>query len=121
MTNEVCNICHQPIIPGANNTILTKSDNDVWLLCHYACYDQYIGKCATCANRTCALDKDNTAPKYVVKAERRGNVTIQTQVLNPTLVDKHCAAGCLCYVNQSCVRQSGQGCQSYKLIVSKPQ
>ena len=123
MTNEVCNICHQPIIPGANNTILTKTDNDIWLLCHYACYEQYIGKCATCGHRKCALDEDNTAPKFVVKVVRQGAMTIQTQVLNPVLVDKYCGEDCQCWdPNQNeCVRQNGLGCQNYKLIASTHQ
>ena len=123
MTNEVCNICHKPIIPGANNTILTKTDNDIWLLCHYACYDQYIGKCATCGYRTCKLDEDHTAPKYVTKVTTQGNMRIQTQVLNPSLVDKYCVAGCQCWAESTrqCVRQTGLGCQNYKLIASMHQ
>ena len=115
-----CDICSKPGVP--TNTILFKTDNDIWLLAHLACYDQYIGKCASCVNaQACTLDADHTLPKYVMKIVRQGSMTLQTQVLNPQLVDKHCHNGCLCYDGNNCLHQNGQGCQNYKLIVSTHQ
>lgn len=114
-----CDICGKPLYP--NNTILTATADNEWVRIHYACYDQYIGKCATCSACQCKLDQDHTAPKYIMSPVRRGNMIIQTQILNPLLVDKYCRAGCLCWNQTSCVRQTGLGCQNYKLIMSKRQ
>lgn len=88
---------------------------------HFVCYDQYIGKCSTCSATICQLEKDNTLPHIVTKVVRQGPMTMQTQVLNPQLVDKYCRAGCLCFDGNNCVRQTIQSCQNYKLIVLKHQ
>ena len=119
MTPLICDICGKPM--AYSNSILLKTDDGEWVQVHFVCYDTYIGKCATCSACDCELDKDNTAPKYTVKVVRQGPMTVQTQVLNPSLVDKHCRVGCQCWAENQCVRQSGHGCQNYKLIVSKPQ
>ena len=121
MAPLICDICSKPM--WYSNSIILKSDNGEWVQVHLACYDQYIGKCATCSAIQCELDKDNTAPKFVTKIVRQGNFTAQTQVLNPSLVDKHCRVGCQCWDSNrnSCVRQNGQGCQNYKLIALKRQ
>jgi hypothetical protein len=120
MTNFLtCDICGKPGVP--TNTILFKSDNDVWLLAHQTCYDQYVGKCTTCNTTECALEKDHSVPQYTMKVEQRGPMRIQTQVLNPILIDRHCKNGCLCWDGNNCARQTSQSCQNYKLIASEHQ
>ena len=120
MTKYTCDLCGQDAYP--HNSILVQTDNDLYLLVHRACYDSYIGKCNTCAlARTCSLELDNTAPKYVMETSRQGPMTIQAQVLNPILVDKHCVVDCQCWDGKNCRRQTIQTCQSYKLIVSERQ
>ena len=109
-----CDICGQVLHP--NNTILLKSDNDIWLLVHYTCYDQYIGKCASCNNASCALATDHTLPQYVTQIVQQGNMRLQKQVLNPALVDKHCKTGCACWHNNRCEKTNSQSCENYKLI-----
>lgn len=111
----VCDICGKPMF--ASNSIFFKDDNDKWVHIHYVCYDQYIGKCITCSTCVCNLDKDTTMPRIVMKTVQHGNMVMQTQVINPDLVNKYCKSGCVCWNGTNCLRQTVQSCDKYTLII----
>lgn len=134
--NKICIIDHQPHEPDyycGNHTnqpticdmcgciildrrgIITKNKTDNFILICEDCYNT-LGTCGTCT-QDCSLEKDNTMPRTVMKTVRQGNMTMQTQVLNPDLVAKHCPS-CKCYRNNQCLRQKGSSCDKYESVIS---
>lgn len=88
-----CGICGTP---NNDNLYVYEIENEY----HYICPNCYtaLGTCNTCSHTDdCGLVKDNSKPTYVFQTVRQGSMTIQSQVLNPELVMKHCS-NCKCAI-----------------------
>ncbi len=76
-----------------------------------------IGTCHTCENiATCDFQNDHNEPQVVMKTVRQGMMTMQTQIKNPVLVDRHCKH-CQCGLTTGdCLRDNnGIGCKNWKV------
>lgn len=90
-----CAICGIP----EDNLYIYEIETEYHYLCP-SCYSK-LGNCATCNDiNNCSLTKDNSKPTYVFQTVRQGNMTLQTQVLNPELVMKHCP-NCRCAIKNT--------------------
>lgn len=114
---NTCDFCGSLIdAPFQPGIIIFNEKQEIKLICRN-CYSKE-GTCLTCTiNASCALNNDNTMPRYVNKVVRQGNMTLQTQVLNPDLVAKHCPS-CKCYENGQCARQKNSCCSNYDSVFS---
>ena len=58
----------------------------------------------------CGFRTDHTMPAYVTQNVRKGFMTMQTQVKNPNLVEKHCTT-CRCSIDDrgTCGKENNAG------------
>lgn len=106
-----CEICGQP----KDTVMIWQNDNTEKLICT-DCYN-LIGSCRTCANANiCNFKNDHSEPQVVSKTIQQGFMTMQTQVKNPHLVEKHCST-CRCSdVNNNCFKDdNGANCTNWQL------
>ena len=106
-----CELCGQP----KDTVMIWQNDNTEKLICT-DCYNS-IGSCHTCVNvNTCNFKNDHSEPQVVSKTIQQGFMTMQTQVKNPHLVEKHCST-CRCSdVNNNCFKDdTGAGCPNWQL------
>ena len=108
-----CDICRKGLKP--EDTTICQVDDHNLILCNQCC--SLIGKCATCTyQRECGFEKDHSMPHYVMQTIQQGMMTMQTQIKNPELVQKHCPS-CRCHVNNQCLKQTnGDVCQSWSIL-----
>ena len=96
------------------NLLIVQEGNDNYVVCpdHYAAFHS----CQTCVrSNICGFKSDHSEPQIVMKTVRQGYMTMQTQVKNPNLIQKHCVK-CGCYKNDTCLKdESGQSCPSWQL------
>ena len=106
-----CEICGQP----KDTVMIWQNDNTEKLICS-GCYN-LIGSCYTCVNANiCNFKNDHSEPQVVSKTIQQGFMTMQTQVKNPHLVEKHCSI-CRCSdVNNNCLKDdTGAECPNWQL------
>lgn len=107
-----CDICGGHIM----STAILEVDKDGAV--HQMCQNcAQLPLCATCINKDkCAFQTDTScaAPHMITTQERRGNVVLQTQKINPERVNMTCAKGCICYQDNHCLKNDGVGCNNYK-------
>ena len=92
---ETCAICGRPIY-NINLLLDVQEDGSVRYI-HLAC-GKALNTCATCANlQVCEFDTNpDPTPKVVMQTVRQGNMVMQTQVRNPSRVEKFCKE-CSCF------------------------
>ncbi len=104
----VCGSTEQLIIYETNDTVIPFCPNCSAL----------IGTCQTCKNKgQCDFQNDHSEPQVVMKTVRQGMMTMQTQVKNPKLVERHCKH-CQCGLptGECLVENNGAGCKNWKMI-----
>ena len=110
--NSVCVVCKNPI---ANDAIILEPNIPICA----NCYNAYYGRCEACRHyqEGCALQNDRTEPPIINQTVRQGFMTIQQQVRNPKLVNRHCVK-CQCGIDKQCLRDGhGAGCPNWTLLV----
>lgn len=106
-----CEICGQP-----KDTVMIWQDGNTEKLICSDCYN-LISSCHTCVNlNICNFRNDHSEPQMVSKTIQQGFMTMQTQVKNPRLVNKHCST-CRCSdINNNCFKDdTGAGCPNWQL------
>ena len=110
-----CSICKQ-LIPSKDILIYPFQNQNLFLCDKCA---QLIGTCHTCAyQQNCGFRSDRSEPQVVMRTVRQGMMTMQTQVKNPNLVQKHCL-NCRCSYGTegNCLRDSnGVACNSWSIL-----
>lgn len=89
---------------------------------HYICANHHkvLYTCQACAhNQECGFQNDHSAPPYVMRQVRQGNMVIQQQVKNPKLIARHCPT-CKCSFgnNNDCFKETCSnepGCPNWQL------
>lgn len=111
---RTCHICGS-VIFGAG---VLEADGDIW---HELCQRCVAAApCAVCQHTDCRFQSDQSCqePPFVMVEQRKGNMIMQTQAINPKRVQATCAQGCSCYHETEegfiCFRQEGCGCKNYK-------
>ena len=111
---RTCHICGS-VIFGAG---ILEVDGDIW---HELCQRcAAAAPCAVCQHTDCRFQSDQSCqePPFVMVEQRKGNVIMQAQAINPKRVQATCAQGCSCYHETEegfiCFRQEGCGCKNYK-------
>lgn len=111
---RTCHICGS-VIFGAG---ILEADGDIW---HELCQRcAAAAPCAVCQHTDCRFQSDQSCqePPFVMVEQRKGNMIMQTQAINPKRVQATCAQGCSCYHETEegfiCFRQEGCGCKNYK-------
>lgn len=111
---RTCHICGS-VIFGAG---ILEADEDIW---HELCQRcAAAAPCAVCQHTDCRFQSDQSCqePPFVMVEQRKGNVIMQAQAINPKRVQATCAQGCSCYHETDegfiCFRQEGCGCKNYK-------
>ena len=111
---RTCHICRS-VIFGAG---VLEADGDIW---HELCQKcAAAAPCTVCQHTDCRFQSDQSCqePPFVMVEQRKGNVIMQAQAINPKRVQATCAQGCSCYheVKEGfiCFRQEGCGCKNYK-------
>ena len=109
--------CHisGSVIFGAG---ILEADGDIW---HELCQRcAAAAPCAVCQHTDCRFQSDQSCqePPFVMVEQRKGNMIMQTQAINPKRIQATCAQGCSCYHETEegfiCFRQEGCGCKNYK-------
>ena len=101
-----CSICHQPVY--TNNGVIDLLEGDNFRVLHLNCAKQ-LNKCQTCANlQICEFDTNpDPMPKVVMQTVRQGNMVMQTQVKNPSRIEKFCH-NCQCFSPDfGCFKENG--------------
>lgn len=89
-----CELCHSNI-NNKDIILWISQDGNKTIACCQECVNK-MGMCATCYyNNQCGFINDHSEPQYVNRTIQKGFMTMQTQIKNPHLVDKHCAT-CRC-------------------------
>ena len=109
--------CHisGSVILGA---VILEADGDIWHELCQKCAAAAI--CTVCQHTDCRFQSDQSCqePPFVMVEQRKGNMIMQTQAINPKRVQATCAQGCSCYHETEegfiCFRQEGCGCKNYK-------
>ena len=111
---RTCHICGS-VIFGAG---ILEADGDIW---HELCQKcAAAAPCTVCQHTDCRFQSDQSCqePLFVMVEQRKGNMIMQTQAINPKRVQATCAQGCSCYHETEegfiCFRQEGCGCKNYK-------
>ena len=100
-----CAICHQPVY--TTNGVIDPLEGDNYRILHRECA-KALNTCQTCANsHICEFDTNpDPMPKIVMQTVRQGNMTMQTQVRNPSRVEKFCKE-CFCFdPNFGCFKEN---------------
>lgn len=106
----ICALC------GSTEHLIIYEFGDKYLITCASC-SQAIGTCKTCENiQTCDFANDHSEPQVVMKTIHRGMMTMQSQVKNPNLVNRHCLH-CSCGSPEgSCGRDdNGVSCQNWQV------
>lgn len=108
----VCSICGKAILDKA---IIDTEDDRNYYVCGQCL--EALDTCATCKHcGTCAFRTDQTCPEpmTVPITVRQGNMTMQTQQMNPKRVELLCTK-CPCYsATTGCMRSEDGKCELYK-------
>lgn len=91
-----CDVCNLSIYPASQFNIWLINDKD-----YYVCpnCNKYIGTCNSCAYTSeCDFRNDHSEPQIINQTVQQGFMTVQTQVKNPKLVEKHCIS-CRCSID----------------------
>jgi hypothetical protein len=83
------------------------------------CFNAYYNRCEACRHyqEGCAFNEDNSEPHIINQTTRQGFMSIQQQIRNPKLVERHCTK-CQCAINKECQRNNhGTVCPNWTLIV----
>ena len=101
-----CSICGGTVYTGYEVFDLLEGDN--FRILHRECAKK-LGTCQTCVlANACEFDTNpDPMPKVVMQTIRQGNMTMQTQVRNPSRVEKFCNS-CSCFSQENgCLKQNG--------------
>ena len=91
---EQCDLCHRQLPQTELFYWLNKDESQGYWVCQ-ECLGT-IGSCATCTYYyDCGFVNDHSEPQVVFQTQKKGFMTMQTQVKNPHLVQKHCIS-CRC-------------------------
>ena len=99
-----CSLCKQNV-KIRDIIVHINSDNEIQCFCA-DCYSK-LYTCETCryANE-CGFASDHSMPQMVMQNIQNGFMTMQTQVKNPKLVEKHCiSCRCSCDNKGTCLRE----------------
>ena len=108
---NTCCICGTP-----SKSLYLWLENDEYHTICEKCFAS-IGKCPTCQyNNTCELMTDQSEPPYVMQTVQQGMMIMQTQVKNPSLVNRHCPS-CRCsYGSTNCIKDNKEAtCNNWVL------
>ena len=101
-----CAVCGKPIC-NVNLLLDVQEDGSVRYI-HLEC-GKALGTCRTCANvATCEFETNpDPMPKVVMQTVRQGNMVMQTQVKNPSRIEKFCH-NCQCFnPDFGCFKENG--------------
>lgn len=112
--SSTCDLCKQK----TNNIFIWQDDNNNQLILCENCFNQL----HTCNNCTyiniCGFKNDHSEPQIVMQQTQKGFMTMQTQVKNPRLIQKHCPS-CRCsygHNDTNCMKdENGINCGSWEL------
>lgn len=113
-----CAFCGQP--HQQIEMVCFIDDNEKSTLICPQCYG-HIGTCVLCQYKAeCGFQNDHSEPQIVMQTIRQGMMTMQTQVKNPNLVQKHCV-NCRCsYDNNNqpvCMKEeNGINCSRFNML-----
>ena len=110
-----CDCGHQVQDARAQVIVFNEVPNKYLTICNHCL--QTLGTCHTCLQaQVCPFETDTSIslPKVILKTETRGNMTIQTQQLNPERIAKTCV-NCLCWSKEEnyCMKQNDGVCVRY--------
>ena len=107
-------------VPISSLIIWINKDETINTAICQNCYNN-IGNCATCTyNEVCNFETDHSEPHYVMQTVQQGFMTMQKQVKNPHLVEKHCIS-CRCSTDGkgTCMREeNGTNCGCWNARMS---
>ena len=109
--SSVCEICGQK-----KDSVLIWQQEEVEKVICADCYPKMYA-CHTCVNSSiCGFRNDHSEPQIVNKTIQQGFMTMQTQVKNPNLVEKHCST-CQCSkTDNECFKdENGVECPNWRL------
>ena len=109
-----CRICGQQF--NNSDLIIFEINKQHLIVCNNC--SQYIGACNSCVHQSeCSFKADHSEPQFVRQTVRQGMMTMQQQVKNPYLVEKHCM-NCICsYGYQGdCCKDNNCGCKNWQVI-----
>lgn len=110
-----CQICQKNVKPS--DLLIYQFGNSNLCICAQCA--EHIGTCTTCINQNhCSFQTDRSEPHVVMRTVRQGMMTMQTQVKNPNLVQKHCM-NCQCSYGQErdCLKdENGGNCANWQII-----
>ena len=109
-----CDLCHKKV---QQILLYQIDDNKDYCLCTDCANKLYT--CHTCAYlNDCGFANDHTMPAYVMQQVQQGFMTMQTQVKNPAMIEKHCIS-CRCSIDDkgTCAKETnaGQECTHWAL------
>ena len=109
INNIACEWCGQIVTPKEISIWIFNDVNK--LLCPHC--SQMVNTCQTCAyGNDCGFANDHSMPQIINQTIRQGFMTMQTQVKNPKLIEKHClSCRCSCDNKGTCLRdEHGENC-----------
>ena len=101
-----CDLCHEKV----QQVIIYQTEDEKQ---YYFCPDCFnkLHTCHTCAYlNDCGFANDHTMPAYVIQNVQQGFMTMQTQVKNPAMIEKHCI-NCRCSLDDqgTCAKETNAG------------
>ena len=104
----ICRICQKPQVD-----FIYQFEDKILLLC--ADCQKHMGTCATCDHMNqCGFKNDHSEPQVVMQTIQQGFATMQVQVKNPRLIQKHCPTCHCSYDNENCQQdENGVNCSSW--------
>ena len=109
---ETCEMCGAQMVASQLVLWYNKDNEDKpKYICHDCRTKMY--SCTTCSYKTeCGFMSDHSEPPFVMKTVQQGFMTMQTQVKNPNLIEKHCI-NCRCSADAqgTCMKEeNGANC-----------
>lgn len=110
-----CQICKRSL--NASNIIIYQGEDYELYLCD-SCAAR-MGTCATCNYQNeCGFRNDHSEPQVINQTVQNGFMTMQTQVKNPHLIEKHCIS-CRCSYGGkgNCIRDDNEvSCPNWQIV-----
>lgn len=108
-----CAYCGQMFMgPG----FLEQLEDGSWIEFCPGCAEDF-GTCKMCADfKKCKLTDQKVRPDLpvaIVKTIQKGNMRMQTQIVNPERIDAICKAECKCWDGEGCARRDFGTCTEY--------
>lgn len=106
-----CKFCNE-----TQNLIILNFDDNMILACPE--HANLFHSCQTCDKfkDKCGFLEDSSEPQFVMKSFRQGNMIMQQQVKNPSLIQKHCPSCHCSYGDEAtCLKGTEFDCPNWSL------